>query len=222
MQPVTKGLLSGAAGTTVLNLTTYADMLLRGRPSSDTPAQVADRLVDRTGIDLRDGQTKSHGERAVDALLGYVTGLGVGAAYGLMRRDGGPPSVWAAGPLLGAGAMAGSDLPAGALGVTDPATWDLTSWASDVVPHLVNGFTALPACTERCAERWHGPAVRMLGHTRDTGYEEARTLPAAADRTVVRDEPQPLAQGDAIRRRRRGYRVSDALSSSGASAGRWN
>jgi hypothetical protein len=147
MQPVTKGLLAGAAGTTVLNLTTYADMLLRGRPSSDTPAQVADRLVDRTGIDLGDGQTKSHREQAVDALLGYVTGLGVGAAYGLMRRDGGPPSVWAAGPLLGAGAMAGSDLPAAALGVTDPATWDLTSWASDVVPHLVYGFTA--ACVYR-------------------------------------------------------------------------
>jgi hypothetical protein len=38
MQPVTKGLLAGAAGTTALNLTTCADMPFRGRPSSDTSA----------------------------------------------------------------------------------------------------------------------------------------------------------------------------------------
>jgi hypothetical protein len=27
------------------------------------------------------------------------------------------------------------------LGVTDPTSWDRTSWVSDIVPHLVYGFT---------------------------------------------------------------------------------
>ncbi|WP_328773619.1 hypothetical protein [Streptomyces sp. NBC_00286] len=141
MQPVTKGLLAGAVGTIALNLTTYGDMLLRGRASSDVPTQVADRLADRIGVDLGDGEAKSNREQAAGTFLGYVTGLGVGAAYGLLRRGSGALPAWAVGPLLGAAAMAGSDAPAAALRVTDPASWDLTSWASDVVPHLVYGLT---------------------------------------------------------------------------------
>ncbi|WP_217251285.1 hypothetical protein [Streptomyces sp. AC602_WCS936] len=138
---VTKGLVAGAAGTVALNLTTYGDMLLRGRGSSDVPAQVADLLVDRAGVDLGDEQTRTNREQAVGALLGYVTGLGVGAAYGLLRRGSGPLPDWVAGPLLGAAAMAGSDVPASVLGVTDPTSWDRVSWVSDLVPHLVYGFT---------------------------------------------------------------------------------
>ncbi|MEU6366993.1 hypothetical protein ABZ876_14990 [Streptomyces sp. NPDC046931] len=105
------------------------------------PTQVADRPADRTGAGLGEGKAKSNREHAAGAVLGYVTGLGVGCVYGVWRRLGGSPSPWTAGPLLGAAAMAGSDLPAFAVEVTDPASWDLTSWASDVVPHLVHGFT---------------------------------------------------------------------------------
>ncbi|MEV5545714.1 hypothetical protein AB0L35_06145 [Streptomyces sp. NPDC052309] len=141
MRSVTKGLLAGAAGTAALNLTTYGDMLLRGRSSSDTPAQVAGRLADRAGVGLGEEASKSNREQAAGALLGYVTGLGVGVAYGLLRRGRGSLPEWAAGPLLGAAAMAGSDVPAAALGVTDPTRWDRTSWVSDAVPHLVYGFT---------------------------------------------------------------------------------
>ncbi|MEJ1202709.1 MULTISPECIES: hypothetical protein [unclassified Streptomyces] len=138
---LTKGLVAGAAGTVALNLTTYGDMLLRGRGSSDMPAQVADRFVNRAGVDLGDEETTANREQAAGALLGYVTGLGVGAAYGLLRSGRGALPDWVAGPLLGAAAMAGSDLPATVLGVTDPASWDRTSWVSDIVPHLVYGFT---------------------------------------------------------------------------------
>jgi hypothetical protein len=46
-----------------------------------------------------------------------------------------------AGPVLGAAAMVSSDVPAAALGVTDPKQWDRTSWVSDIVPHVVYGFT---------------------------------------------------------------------------------
>ncbi|MGW2458122.1 hypothetical protein ACWC2M_03660 [Streptomyces sp. NPDC001761] len=141
MRSLTKGLLAGAAGTAALNVVSYGDMLLRGRGSSGVPATIAGKLAGGAGVRLGEGEDKEHREEALGALLGYVTGLGVGAAYGLARRDGNLP-VLAAGPLLAAAAMAGSDLPATALKVTDPTTWSLTSWVSDIVPHLAYGFTA--------------------------------------------------------------------------------
>ncbi|MEU2880895.1 hypothetical protein ABZ651_32805, partial [Streptomyces sp. NPDC007070] len=41
MHSISKGLLAGAVGTLALDVVTYGDMLLRGRPSSGIPAQVA-------------------------------------------------------------------------------------------------------------------------------------------------------------------------------------
>ncbi len=49
------------------------------------------------------------------------------------------------GVMLGLGAMAGSGVPAAALGVTDPTTWGLDSWVSDIVPHLAYGFMTAAA-----------------------------------------------------------------------------
>ncbi|MFF3513072.1 hypothetical protein [Streptomyces sp. NPDC002573] len=103
MGPVTKGLLAGAAGTVVLNLVGYGDMLLRGRSSSDVPAEVADRLAGRTGVALGDGEARSSREQAVGALLGTssVSGsavrTGCGAA-GPARRRSGPPGRCSARP----------------------------------------------------------------------------------------------------------------------------
>ncbi|MYU20671.1 hypothetical protein [Streptomyces sp. SID8352] len=136
-----KGLIAGAAGTVALNLTSYGDMLLRGRGSSEVPAHLVDAVADRVGLVLGDEESGPHREQAVGALLGHATGLGVGAAYGLLRGRRGPLPDWVAGPLLGAAAMAGGDLPATALGVTDPGRWDRVSWLSDLIPHLVYGYT---------------------------------------------------------------------------------
>ncbi|MEU3199394.1 hypothetical protein [Streptomyces sp. NPDC006996] len=141
MHALIKGLLAGAVGTVALNVVTYGDMLVRGRPSSDTPAEVADVLADRTGVELGQGDQKSHREQVTGALLGYVTGLGVGAVYGLFRGRGMSTPHWMAGPLLGASAMAGSDVPATALRVTDPSSWGVSSWLSDIAPHLAYGIT---------------------------------------------------------------------------------
>ncbi|MCP2257477.1 hypothetical protein LX15_001162 [Streptoalloteichus tenebrarius] len=139
MRPLVRGLLAGAAGTVALNVVTYLDMLVRARSSSSVPEEVAGRLAEQAGIALGDEQQAANRRSGAGALLGYVTGLGVGAAYGLLRtRCRGLP-VWLAGPILGATAMASSDAPSVALGVTDPKSWGVQGWVSDIVPHLVYG-----------------------------------------------------------------------------------
>src|SRR5438067_2422237 len=39
------GTLAGAAGTVALNIVTYADIALRGRPASEAPAKVAEMVA---------------------------------------------------------------------------------------------------------------------------------------------------------------------------------
>ncbi len=41
--------------------------------------------------------------------------------------------------------MAASDVPIAALGVSDPRTWSLSDWASDVIPHLIYGVATVAA-----------------------------------------------------------------------------
>lgn len=153
---VLMGMAAGAVGSAALNVTTYLDMALRGRGSSGVPAQTAEKLAGMAGVELG-GATSSQGPAArraqetaqnrktgIGALLGYGTGLGVGALYGLLspmlRRL--PTPLVAV--LLGATAMAGSDVPTTALGTTDPRKWGAPGWLSDIVPHLAYGFfTAL-------------------------------------------------------------------------------
>jgi hypothetical protein len=77
--------------------------------------------------------------------MGYVTGLGVGAVYGLVRpymRDV-PPAM--AGIGVAVAAMAASDIPAAAFGVTDPATWSPTDWGMDFGFHLAYGLATVIA-----------------------------------------------------------------------------
>jgi hypothetical protein len=140
------GLAAGAIGTIALDLTTYLDMLVRGRSPSDLPATVAGTIADRAGIDLGGGSGEAAENRksAVGALLGYGVGVGVGTVYGLLRPAlAGVPTA-AAGIGLGLAAMAASDLPPTALGITDPRTWGTVGWASDIVPHVIYGLvTAL-------------------------------------------------------------------------------
>lgn len=136
--PLVLGLVAGAAGTAALNVTTYLDMALRGRPSSSMPARAAEDLAAKAHVDLGEGDTEQARSEGLGALLGYAAGLGVGAAYGLLRsRADVPLPVAAVG--LGLAAMAGSDVPLTALGLTDPRAWPASSWVSDVVPHLVYG-----------------------------------------------------------------------------------
>jgi hypothetical protein len=140
------GTAAGAVGTVALNVATYADMAIRGRPSSSVSAKMAGVLADKAGLPLSTGGEGSDDEKVqnrqsgLGALFGYVTGLGVGTAYGLLRPllRGVPMPV--AGVGVGLAAMAASDIPVAALGVSDPTTWGVSDWAADVVPHLAYGL----------------------------------------------------------------------------------
>lgn len=145
------GAAAGAVGTAALNITTYADMVVRGRGASDVPAKTAGKLLDRAGVHLADGaaqkgdETAQHRLSGAGALLGYAAGLGVGAGYGLLRPllRGLPTPL--AGLVLGAAAMAASDIPATATGATDPADWGVAGWVADIVPHLIYGLVTAAA-----------------------------------------------------------------------------
>jgi hypothetical protein len=143
-KPLLWGIAAGAVGTIALDVVSYLDMVVRARPASSTPAEVAGALAERAGVELAAGgnDSESAGNRrsGLGALFGYGVGLGVGTAYGLLRSLL-PASrrPWAPAVGLGLAAMAASDLPATALGVTDPRTWGAAGWASDLLPHLAYG-----------------------------------------------------------------------------------
>ena len=131
-----RGLLAGAVGTTLLNLASYADMALTGREASTAPAETAQRALDRLGVAAPSG---GPAHDAVGAVAGIATGLGVGVLAAGARRMGVrlPGPVGAA--VVGALAMAATDAPMSALGVSDPRSRSAADWTRDVVPHLAYG-----------------------------------------------------------------------------------
>jgi hypothetical protein len=132
------GLLAGAAGTAALNLVTYLDMALRGRPPSELPAKAVELGTDKANISLGDEEHAPNRKEALGALLGYLTGLSIGAAFGELRAHRRVPAGVAAG-LLGLGAMAATDIPMTVAGLTDLRTWRTQDWLSDLAPHLTYG-----------------------------------------------------------------------------------
>jgi hypothetical protein len=153
--PILRGAAAGAAGTTALNAVTYLDMVLRGRPASSTPEQTVDRLARLVGVRVPgEGKQREARLSAIGALLGILTGTGVGAACGVARSLGWRPSVATGALVTGLVAMAGANVPIVALGVSDPRTWSVADWVSDIVPHLVFGIVTAATCaaTSRPAE----------------------------------------------------------------------
>lgn len=155
LREIVFGTLAGAAGTVALNVVTYADMALRGRPASETPARVAEKVAAGVGVDLsgndpsgqqsqarskQGSETAKQRASGIGALLGYATGLGVGTTCGVLRLGIKRVPVPVAGILLGATAMAASDVPSIKLEVTDPAEWGTSGWLADIVPHLAYGL----------------------------------------------------------------------------------
>ncbi len=149
--PLLTGTAAGAVGTVALNIATYLDMTVRARPASSVPAKLVGVLADKAGIDLASGageaakEEEKNRQSGVGALIGYVNGLGIAALYGAVR----PHLRWipvpVAGVLLGLAAMAASDVPISASGVSDPATWAPEDWAADLIPHLIYGLVTAVA-----------------------------------------------------------------------------
>ena len=138
-----RGLLGGAFGTVVLNLVTYTDMAVRGRPASDMPADVAQAGLEKAGVQITGSKAEREARAsAAGALSGMTAGLGAGVAVSLAREYGLRLSPVGGAAATGALAMLGSDGPATLLGLTDPRTWATTDWVSDIVPHAAYGFAA--------------------------------------------------------------------------------
>jgi len=143
---VMAGVLAGAAGTTALNAVTYIDMAWRARPASTTPQTTVEELAEATGFAIPgEGDAKSNRASALGALTGMLTGVGIGAAYGLSHACGIRPTRCVGAALATVAAIAGSNGPMTLLGITDPRTWSATDWASDIVPHLAYGLVTARA-----------------------------------------------------------------------------
>jgi hypothetical protein len=144
-----KGTVAGAVGTVALNIATYADMAIRGRSSSSAPAQMVGTLARFVGLApaTQDGekqdQTAQNRESGLGALLGYVNGLGTGVVYGLVRSQLEEVPIPLASIGVGLTAMAASDVPLIALRVSNPKTWGVSGWLSDVIPHLIYGLVTV-------------------------------------------------------------------------------
>jgi hypothetical protein len=135
---------AGAAGTAVLNLITYGDMLVRGRPPSEVPAETAARMAGEVGVHLSGEEQPMKSRRtAAGALLGYGAGLGIGALYGVPEDAVPDLPLPLSGALVGAVAMAASDVPASATGATDPRRWGRTGWLADLIPHFAYGLATV-------------------------------------------------------------------------------
>ena len=137
---VLAGAAAGAAGTTALNITTYLDMVVRGRGASSTPEDSVERLAAGAHVTIPgDDRTRGNRVQGLGALLGLLTGTAMGAAVGAVRASGVRLPAVPAALVTGLVAMVGANAPMTAMKVTDPRTWSVTDWASDVVPHVVYG-----------------------------------------------------------------------------------
>jgi hypothetical protein len=149
---------AGAAGSTALNVTTYLDMALRGRPASQSAEETVRRFAERSHIGLGPDRQAANRRSGLGPLLGYAAGIGTAVIFGAAVRNR-PISVPVAAPLLTVGALVAEDAPLTALRVTDPRTWSRIDWLADIVPHLVYGIVT--------AAVWHRLAsAHRRGRTR--------------------------------------------------------
>ena len=139
-----RGAAAGAAGTAALNAVTYLDMAVRARPSSSTPQRAVELLAERAGRPVPgDGEERENRLQGLGALSGIATGVGIGVCAGLLAPLLDRLPLPLAGGVLGAGAMAATDVPMAGLGLTDPRSWSRSDWLSDAVPHLAYGLVTM-------------------------------------------------------------------------------
>jgi uncharacterized membrane protein len=155
-----RGLIAGAAGTAALHAVTYLDMALRGRPASTVPAQLVDAAADAAGTEVPGrGATRDARRTGLGELAGIANGVGLGVLSSLVRSAGVRMPFPVGAVVKGAAAMAATDLPIAALGVSDPRRWTREDWIADAVPHLAYGavvqavVSSVPTPKERVLPR---------------------------------------------------------------------
>jgi hypothetical protein len=139
------GAAAGAAGTTTLNVITYLDIAVRGRPTSTTPERTVEAMARLFGLAVPgSGDVLANRISGLGALTGYAAGIGMGVILGLAYALGWRPRLLVAALVATAIALIGTNAPMTVLGVTDPRTWGGVGWISDLIPHLGYGVvTAL-------------------------------------------------------------------------------
>jgi hypothetical protein len=134
------GAAAGAAGTAALDAATYLDMAVRGRGSSGTPQQSIEAMEDRLPVSVPgEGETRDNRISGLGSLSGIATGVGVGVAFGLLRRVGLRLPAPVGAVVVGLAAMAATDTSMASLKVSDPRSWSAADWLSDLLPHLAYG-----------------------------------------------------------------------------------
>jgi hypothetical protein len=135
-----RGAVAGAAGTTALNLVTYADMVVRGRGASSTPEQSVETLADKAHVPIPgDDETRSNRVSGLGPMLGSTAGMAGGVALAVAEAMGLRPPLPVAAALTGLSVMASTDSQMAVLGVSDPRSWRAQDWLADAVPHAVYG-----------------------------------------------------------------------------------
>ena len=164
------GAAAGAAGTTTLNVITYLDMAIRGRPASSTPERTIAAMAKLVHLTVPgSGDVLAARLSGLGALTGYTAGIGIGVILGLAYGLGWPPGL-TVGILAAVFALIGTNGPMTVLGVTDPRTWGLVGWVSDLVPHL--GYGVVTALVLHYAfTRGPEPAARLSGVLVDRDHE---------------------------------------------------
>ncbi|WP_138735023.1 hypothetical protein [Modestobacter excelsi] len=155
-----RGLIAGAAGTLALHAATYLDMAVRGRPASTVPQQLVDAVAHAAGSAVPGrGATRDARRRGLGELAGIANGVGLGVVFSLVRSAGVRMPFPVGAVVKGAAALAATDVPVAALGVSDPRTWSREDWIADALPHLAYGAVAqavvagLPTPDERVLPR---------------------------------------------------------------------
>lgn len=170
-----RGLVAGAVGTTAITAVTYLDMAVRGRAPSTVPAEVVDRLLGAADTKIPGkGAERDNRRTAMGELTGITMGLATGVAASIARTAGYRPPAPVAATVIGAIALAGAQLPAAALDVTEPSSWDAAGWASDIVPHLTYGVATYAALAA-----WDRHAAPQTPQTPQTPQKPARVPPLA-------------------------------------------
>ena len=153
------GATAGAAGTTALNVITYLDIALRGRPTSSTPNGRSRPWRGCSASPVPgSGDVLANRISGLGALTGYAAGIGMGMILGLAYALGWRPGLLVATLVASAIALVGTNGPMTVLGVTDPRTWSVVDWISDLVPHLGYGIVTALVLQYVYSARRHSPA----------------------------------------------------------------